>query len=258
MSSCARALQDKVAIITGGSGIARAAVERFRSEGALLVVVDRSAEHLEVLRREAPEATLVLGDLTVGRTVDDVVRTAMERFGRIDVLFNVAGISGRRYGDGPVHEATDEGWAAVMTANAWTTFAMCRAVLRPMLDRRSGVIINTASVLAGAPAAEHFATHAYAASKGAILALTKAMAAYYAPWGIRVNAVVPGLIATPMSERAQHDPAVLDYIRRRQPLTGMPGRPEDVAGAALYLASDAARFVTGAAIEVSGGWSVAG
>jgi len=135
-------------------------------------------------------------------------------------------------------------------------FTMCRAALRPMLASGSGVIVNTASVLAYAPNAEHFATHAYAASKAAIIGLTKAMAAYYAPYGIRVNAVAPGLIATPMSARAQQDPAILGYLRQRQPITGQPGGSGDVAEAVLYLAT--APFITGVILEVAGGWSVAG
>jgi NAD(P)-dependent dehydrogenase (short-subunit alcohol dehydrogenase family) len=145
-----------------------------------------------------------------------------------------------------------------MDNNARSTFVMCSAALPGMLDRGRGAIVNTASVLAYAPATEHFATHAYAASKGAIVSLTKAMAASYAARGVRVNAVAPGLIATPMSERAQGDPDVLAYLRRRQPLTGAPGTPDDVASAVLYLASDEARFVTGEVLEVAGGWSVAG
>jgi len=137
-------------------------------------------------------------------------------------------------------------------------FCMCREALAPMLAQESGAIVNTASVLAYAPNPDFFATHAYAASNGARIALTKAMAAYYARHGIRVNAVAPGLIATPMSQRAQNDPQIVTYLKTRQPLTGTFGEPDDVAQAILYLSSDAAAFVTGVVLEVAGGWGIAG
>jgi len=135
---------------------------------------------------------------------------------------------------------------------------MCREALAPMMVQHSGVIVNMASVLAYAPNPDFFATHAYAASNGARIALTKAMASYYARYGIRVNAVAPGLIATPMSSRAQNDPDIISYLQTRQPLTGTFGEPEDVAEAILYLASDAAKFVTGVTLEIAGGWGIAG
>ena len=178
--------------------------------------------------------------------------------GRIDVLFNVAGISGRRYGDGPVHELTDEGWDKVMDVNVKGMFMCCRAVLPGMMQRRSGSIINTSSVLGLSPSAEHFGTHAYAASKGAIISMSRAMAAYYAPYGIRVNVVAPGLIRTPMSKRAQSDPRIVGLMKVKQPLTGDLGEAEDVASAALYLAGDGAKFVTGVVLPVDGGWLVSG
>jgi NAD(P)-dependent dehydrogenase (short-subunit alcohol dehydrogenase family) len=251
-------LTDKAALITGASGIAAATARLFHGHGADLCVIDVSRANLAALGDELPRLYALQGDLTSSKTCARLVAEALESLGRIDVLVNVVGISGRRYGDGPVHEATDEGWDTVMTTNARTTFTMCREVLKAMLPRRRGTIVNTASVLAYAPNGEHFATHAYAASKGAIISLTRAMAAYYAPYGIRVNAVAPGLIATPMSQRAQEDEAILAYLERKQPLTGRFGDPEDVAKAILYLASELSSFVTGEVVEVSGGWSLAG
>ncbi len=253
-----RLLEGKTALITGASGIAAAAARLFAAHGAELVVVDISAENLASLKRELPLVHTVEGDLTRPEACAKTVAEALSVMGHLDILFNVVGISGRKLGDGPVHETTDEGWGAVMTTNVTTTFMMCREALKDMLERRSGTIINTSSVLAYAPSGERFATHAYAASKGAIIALTKAMAAYYAPYGIRVNVLAPGLIETPMSLRAQRDPGVLAYIERKQPLTGKLGTPDDVAQAALYLASAMSKFVTGEVIEVAGGWSVAG
>jgi NAD(P)-dependent dehydrogenase (short-subunit alcohol dehydrogenase family) len=258
MNQGSERLSKRVALITGSTGIAAATARLFRQAGARVAVVDRAAENLEALANTIPDLLTITADLVEDGAAKRVVEAAHERFGRLDVLVNIAGISGRRFGDGPVHEATDAAWDVVMNTNARTTFSMCREALVPMLVQRSGVIVNTASVLAYAPNPDFFATHAYAASNGARIALTKAMAAYYARHGIRVNAVAPGLIATPMSQRAQSDPQILAYLKTRQPLTGTLGEPDDVAQAILYLSSDAAKFVTGVVLEIAGGWGVAG
>lgn len=248
----------RVVLITGSTGIAAATARLFSQQGDRVAVVDRVSANLEALASALPDLLTITADLVEDGAAKRVVETALAQFGRLDVLVNVVGISGRRFGDGPTHVATDAGWDVVMDTNARTMFSMCREALAPMMAQGSGAIVNTASVLAYAPNADFFATHAYAASNGARIALTKAMAAYYAPHGIRVNAVAPGLIATPMSQRAQNDPQIVDYLKTRQPLTGTFGEPEDVAGAIFYLASDAAKFVTGVVLEVAGGWGIAG
>jgi NAD(P)-dependent dehydrogenase (short-subunit alcohol dehydrogenase family) len=251
-------LANKSALITGASGLAAATARLLVQRGAIVMVLDKSTQNLSQLQSQLPEVECFEGDLLDPATSVKAVEQALSQFGKLDILLNVAGISGRRLGDGPVHQASDEGWDSVMHVNAKATFQMCRAALKPMLAQGSGAIVNTTSVLAYSPAREFFSTHAYAACNGARIALTKAMAAYYAPHGIRVNAVAPGLIATPMSQRAQEDAQILQYLKTRQPLTGKLGQPEDVAEAIAYLASDAAKFVTGVVLEVSGGWSVAG
>ena len=251
-------LAGKTALITGASGIAAAAAKLFSDEGCEVAVVDVVSENLQALKKDLPNVFVLAADLAVSGAAARVTQQAQAALGNLDILFNVVGISARRYGDGPVHEASDEGWDKALDTNAKTTFCMCREALKIMLEQRSGSIVNTVSVLAYAPAAEHFATHAYAASKGAVVALTKSMAGYYAPYGVRVNAVAPGLIATPMSLRAQHDEGIREYMKVRQPLTGELGKADDVAKTALYLASDLSSFVTGEILEVAGGWSVAG
>lgn len=250
------ALKNQSALVTGASGIGAATAHLFVQQGARVMVLDRSGESLAALKAQLPQIHTFQADLLEPETAARAVVNATGNLGKLDILVNVAGISGRRFGDGPVHEATDEGWDSVMDTNARTTFQMCRAALGPMMAQKSGAIVNIASVLAYAPAAEFFATHAYAACNGARIALTKSMAAYYARYGIRVNAVAPGLIATPMSQRAQTSQKILGYLQGRQPLTAKPGTPEDVAGAILYLVT--APFVTGVVLEVAGGWSVAG
>src|SRR5690606_32596843 len=126
----------------------------------------------------------------------------------------------------------------------------------PDSDGMRGVLLNMASVLAFSPSARSFATHGYAASKGAIIAMSRSAAAYYAPHGIRINAIAPGLVRTPMSRRAQDDPAIVEYMRVKQPLPGGLLEPGDIASTALFLLSPAARSITGQVISVDGGWTV--
>ena len=187
---------------------------------------------------------------------------AVERFGRLDALFNVAGGSGRRFGDGPVHEMTMDGWERTMSLNARTGVTASRAVVRQMLEQQPdedgsrGAILNMASILAFAPAPELFPTHAYAASKGAIVTLTQIMAAYYVRHGIRVNADAPSLTTSRMSVRAAADATTQEFAMQRQPLSRGFLPASDVADAALFLLSRESRSITGQVLLVDGGWSV--
>jgi NAD(P)-dependent dehydrogenase (short-subunit alcohol dehydrogenase family) len=246
-------LAGKVALITGAAGgIGRASVLRFVGEGARVIAVDREESADPDLPSEATVLRL-RADVTRAAEVAAAVAAGIERFGRLDVLFNVVGISGRRFGDGPVDQCTEEGWDLVLTTNLKSVYLCCHHALPHM--GRGASIINLASVLGLVGEGAHFATHAYAASKGGVIALTRAMAAHYAPRGIRVNALCPGLIETPMSARAQTDPEILTLMARLQPLTGALGQPLDVAHAALFLASDESAFITGAILPVDGGWT---
>jgi NAD(P)-dependent dehydrogenase (short-subunit alcohol dehydrogenase family) len=233
-------LEGKAALVTGAAGGIGGAVARaFAEAGARVVGVDRVESDL-------------VADLSQADEAEGAVRAAEERLGRLDVVFNGAGISGRPLGDGPVDACTEEAWDAVLDANLKSVF-LCSKHAVPALRRAGGgAIVNLSSVV-GLVGSEVFDTHAYAASKGAIVALTRAMAIAYAREGIRVNAICPGLIDTPMSERARSDAEIMARLAELQPLTGEPGRPEDVAAAAVYLAS--APFVTGAVLAVDGGWT---
>jgi meso-butanediol dehydrogenase / (S,S)-butanediol dehydrogenase / diacetyl reductase len=233
-------LEGKAALVTGAAGGIGGAVARaFADAGARVFCIDRG---------DADFAC----DITRADEVERAVATAEDRLGRIDVLFNGAGISGRSLGDGPVDVCTEEAWQAVLDANLKSVF-LCSKYAIPALRRSGGgAVVNLSSVL-GLVGSDLFETHAYVASKGAIVSLTRAMAMAYAGDGIRVNVICPGLIDTPMSERARRDAETMARLRDLQPLTGRPGRPEDVAGAAVYLAS--APFVTGAVLTVDGGWT---
>lgn len=257
---------NKVYLITGSTGIAAATIRLAASEGVAIFFVSRDEASCRALAEELRAGNNACGfyiaDLIIPEAVGRAVEACVAQFGRIDALFNVAGISGRRFGDGPIHECTVDGWDATFDNNAKTTFLMCRAALNQMLRQSisenglRGTILNMASVLAFAPEAAHFATHAYAASKGAIVSLTRAMAAYYAPHKIRVNALAPGLVRTPMSARAQNDPRILELMKTKQPLSEDLLAAEDVARAALFLLGEGAHSVTGQVLTVDAGWSV--
>lgn len=258
-------LDGQVAIITGAaSGIGQATARLFAAEGAQVVIFDRdpagSAATLAGLEGPRPGVFHPL-DVTDPAQVEAAVADVFGRWGRLDALVNVAGGSGRGWGDGPAAECTLDGWERTLALNLDSLFYCCKFSLQAMLAQslgayRRGAIVTVASVLGLVGGDEDFATHAYAASKGGAISLTRSIAAYYAPYGIRANVICPGLIATPMSRRAQESEQIRGRLPALQPLGGDFGRAEDVAQAALYLASDASRFVTGAVLTVDGGWTV--
>ncbi len=254
-------LDGKTAIVTGGAtGIGEASARLFAAEGAHVFIANRRVNVGEAvaasIRDAGGSATHVQTDVTESASVAELFAIAADEAERLDVVFNVVGISGRRLGDGPVHECTEIGWDVTMDVNVRSMFLMCRAAIPALRRAGGGSIINMSSVLGMSPAPTLFGTHAYAASKGAIIALSQSMAAYYAADRIRVNVLAPALIATPMSERAQDSPRIVEYMKTKQPLTGAMGAPGDCAHAALYLASDESAFVTGVTLPVDGGWMV--
>jgi NAD(P)-dependent dehydrogenase (short-subunit alcohol dehydrogenase family) len=239
-----------VALVTGAAGgIGGAVAAAFAAAGYAVLAVDRDAERIAV----SPNILGYGADLTRDVEAAGAVAAAAERFGRLDVVFCGHGGSGRRFGDGPVHECTEEGWDATLELNLRSVFLVCRHAVPALRAGGGGAIVTLGSVLGMVGGDRDFTTHAYAASKGAVIAFTRAMAVTYAADGIRCNVVCPGLIATPMSARAQADPAIRARLAELQPLTADLGRPEDVAEAVLYLAS--ARFVTGTVLTVDGGWT---
>jgi NAD(P)-dependent dehydrogenase (short-subunit alcohol dehydrogenase family) len=254
-------LPNKRCLLVGGTGgLGRAAARRFLEEGARLVLAGHDpaegAAAVAELRALAP-VDFVRCDATRPDEVERLLGETVARLGGLDVLYHLAGASGRRFGDGALHECSEEGWSATLALNLTSTFLTNRAAVRHFLARACpGVILNMASVLALAPAPAHFDTCAYAAAKGGVVALSRQVAARYAGQGIRVNVLAPGLVDTPMSARAVGDPAIRRYLQARQPLAGGPLRPDDCADAAVFLCSEAARALTGVVLPVDGGWCV--
>lgn len=243
-------LSSQIALVTGAaSGISRAVAARFAEEGAAVMVADASEaggmETVKQIRSAGHNARFVRLDVSQPDEVKRAVQTTVEELGGLDILFNGAGIL--IYG--PVLETSDEAWARVMAVNLTGTFLCSRAALEYMVTKRRGVIINVASTTGSHDACAHAA--AYLSSKGGVTLLTRSMAIDYAKQGIRVNAICPGPTDTPMLRKAQ-TPEELEAFARTFPMNRL-GRPEEIAGAALFLASSDASFVTGALLYVDGG-----
>jgi NAD(P)-dependent dehydrogenase (short-subunit alcohol dehydrogenase family) len=253
-------LAGKVIVVIGGtSGLGLSAAKAMIAAGARVVAVGRDDEYLAPAIAAVGAGGIVYEDDAESRgTATRAIARAVSELGRCDGLYHVAGGSGRRVGDGPLHEITDEGWHRTIDLNLTSLFLSNRAAVSHFLAAKTpGVVLNVASVLAFRPAPAHFATHAYAAAKAAAIGFTTSCAAYYAPHGVRFNAIAPGLVQTPSAARAANDERIRAYVARRQPLDGgRVGQPEDLDAAVVYLLSDAARFVTGQVLAVDGGWSV--
>jgi NAD(P)-dependent dehydrogenase (short-subunit alcohol dehydrogenase family) len=256
-------LQGKILIVTGSTGIGAATALRAAAKGArVLIASGDAASGWELAQQTGGEVWT--GDLTRRDSAQSVLAQCLSKFGRVDALFNAAGLSGRRYGDGPAHECTDEGWEITLAHNLQIMFQMSRAVIGRMLEQEAGdsgirgAILNMGSVLADAPEPRHFATHAYAAAKGAVVSMSRSMASYYAPHRIRINTIAPGLVRTPVSRQSEDRPELLELIRKKQPLTAGMIDAEDVARAAIFLLSEEARSITGEVLAVDAGWKVSG
>ena len=247
-------LQGKVAVVTGGNaGIGEAIAKAFAREGASVVITGRRQEELDRVVNDIVEAqgkvVAVAGSVTDERHVQEAVLVTVQRFGRLDILVNNAGVGdfGKR-----LHEIDDATWAQVLDVNLTGVFRMTRAALPQMLKQGKGAVVNISSIasLVGLPALP-----AYAASKGALDAMTRAIAVDYAKEGIRCNVVNPGLIDTPMAAPLMSNPEQLAPILAHYPIR-RAGQPEEVANMVLYLVSDEAAWVTGGTFPIDGGMTI--
>ena len=242
--------QSRVVIITGsGSGLGRVLAHSFAGEGAAVVVADVVDQRATTVADEISEAggssLAQTADVTNAAGVEAMVGAARETFGSVDILVNNAA----KATDADFLEVSEEAWDEDVAIALKGSFLCSQAVLGEMTENRSGVIINISSVNAFA----YFGNEAYSAAKAGIVNLTRSLAVRYGPFGVRVNAIAPGTLRTPAwEERRQKDPDVFDRVAKWYPL-GRIGEPEDVAGAALFLASDEAAWISGAVLPVDGG-----
>lgn len=246
-------LRGKVAVVTGGSsGIGHGISIALAEHGCHVVPTSEPGTEERISRTAAAVARLGVRTLAQATDVTDrealgqLVRHVLQQFGRIDILVNSAGITIRR----PSVDMTEQEWRAVIDVNLTGTFLSCQAFGRVMVERRQGVIVNIASLTSFVAYPE---VVAYCASKGGVLMLTRALATEWAPYGVRVNAIAPGDILTPLTRSmTDKDPVRRKRMEDRIPM-GRLGEVDEVAGAALYLCSDASRYVTGHTIVVDGG-----
>jgi len=244
---------NKVALVTGGSyGIGRATAIAFATRGAKVVIADyiEDKERMTLAAIEAlgEQAMFVRCDVSSSADVTHLIDTIFSAYGRLDFAFNNAGIEGAQ---APTHECTHENWAHVLAVNLTGVWLCMKHELQHMLRQGKGAIVNCSSIaglvgFAGLPA--------YTASKHAIIGLTKTAALENARTGIRINAVCPGVIKTPMIDRfTGNNPAIEQQFATQEPI-GRLGQPSEIAEAVVWLCSDAASFVTGHALPVDGGW----
>ena len=257
----AGSLAGRVAVVTGagtegeGLGTGKAIALRFAHEGARICLVDRdearAAETLDAIVGGGGEALVVVGAVTAEATGRATAAASLDRWGRVDVLVNNVGISGARTRFDAVD--VEAAWEHIVRTNLRSAMVMTRYLLPPLIDSRRGAIVNISSI-GGMRAG---GTSAYGPSKAALIALTRETAVAHGRDGVRCNAIAPGHITTPMASATLTDPGALDERRRIAPL-GIEGNAWDVAAAAVFLASDDARFVTGVCLPVDGGVTAIG
>jgi NAD(P)-dependent dehydrogenase (short-subunit alcohol dehydrogenase family) len=253
-------LRDKRIVIIGGTtGIGFSAARAFVEQEAKVVLIGRNLESCQKAKDMLGENALTMAaDATNTTTAENAIDLCINSYGGFDGLYHVAGGSGRRAGDGPLHELTLTGWEHTFTINLTGLMLSNQAAIRAFRKLgKGGSILNMSSVLGISPSPRYFATHAYAAAKSAVIGFTRSIAAYYASDNIRINLLAPALVETPMSTRASKDETIQNFIKTKQPLDGgRNGRPEDLDAAAIYFMSDGSAFTTGQTLYVDGGWEV--
>ena len=247
-------LKNKVVVITGARrGMGKADALLFAQKGAKVVVSDISQEDcqkvVDEIEKKGGEALAVKCDVSKKEEVDNLFEKTIEKFGRVDVLVNNAGIAEFK----PFLEMTEQEWDRTLDINLKGYFLCAQAAAKEMAKQKSGVIVNIASVAMGQVGVGFLNIVHYCASKGGIAAMTEAMALELAPYNIRVNAIAPGMIETPMLDPIKQDPKAMEGILARVPL-GRMGKPEEIADLVVFLASDKSSYITGSIIIIDGGW----
>lgn len=252
-------LEGRTVLVTGATGIGAATAHRAAREGAAVFVAALGEEEVTSLcrdlRADGHRAEGQAADLTREVEAEAAFDRCAELLGPPHGVLAVAGGSGRRHGDGPVPDISLSGWDATIEGNMTPMFLTVREAVRNMVGSGGGSVVLISSVLATHPSAL-FVTHAYAAAKSSALGFARSVAARYAPEGIRINVVCPGLVDTPMSQRAASDPVTVAYARAKQPLASGFLPPESVGDTAVFLFSDDAAHITGQILEVDGGWGL--
>ena len=253
-------LENKSIVIIGGTtGIGLSAAKAFIAEGAKVVVVGRNEESVAAAKKILRENAEVLSaDATHEGAASKAIQVCIEKFKSFDGLYHVAGGSGRKMGDGPLHELSLDGWNKTLELILTSLVLSNQAAIKKFLElEKEGTLLNMGSVLGFSPSPQYFSTHAYAAAKSAIIGFSKSIAAYYAKDNIRVNVIAPALVETPMAQRAANDESILSFIKTKQPLDGgRIGKPGDTDGLAVYFMSDGSKFTTGQVVAVDGGWTI--
>jgi 3-oxoacyl-[acyl-carrier protein] reductase len=238
-------LQGRAALVTGGArGIGLAITERLVAEGAYVLIVDLDGAAMKDVTNRLDNVAALVADVTRADHVDRVIKTPVERWGRLDVVVNNAGITGRSF---PIQDLTDDDWQKVIAADLTSVFLVCRAAIRHMLTSGGGRIVNIASI-AGKEGNPTLVP--YSAAKAGVIGLTKALAKEVATKNILVNAVAPAVIETALLK--QMEPSTVDLLVSKIPM-GRVGRPEEVAALVAWLVSDECSFSTGAVYDLSGG-----
>ncbi|SIS40076.1 SDR family NAD(P)-dependent oxidoreductase [Salimicrobium flavidum] len=239
-------LDGKVAIITGGaSGIGKEMVDIFRNEGADVIAADLDEEGLKLVGQWTNVEGIRL-DISSDADWQEAARKINDQYGRIDILINNAGITSEKSAE----ETTVEDWELMMRINSYGPFAGIKHIAPYMVEQGKGAIVNISSYTAQIG----LGFNSYSASKGAVRTISKSASTTYGKQGIRVNAVFPGVIETPMTKKLKESGGMLEQLEQATPL-GRLGRPEDVANAVLFLASDDADYITGAELVIDGGFS---
>ncbi|HUQ65426.1 MAG TPA: SDR family NAD(P)-dependent oxidoreductase [Flavitalea sp.] len=252
-------LGKRIVIIGGTSGMGLSAAMACINEGAQVIVTGRNKETAASAERQLKnKGKAIVADATNEEAAKNAINICAEAYGGFDGIYHIAGGSGRKFGDGPLHELSLEGWQQTFNLNLTSLMLSNRAAINYFIaNKQAGVILNMGSVLGFSPSPKYFTTHAYAAAKSAVIGFTRSIAAYYASQNIRVNVIAPALVETPMSQRAVNDAAISRFMKTKQPLDGgRIGIPEDTDGLAVFLLSDHAKFITGQVIAVDGGWSI--